>query len=367
MQAMLRAAFRISRLRGEGMTRVALAVDSETGADAAGIAHFLEPWRHWLRITDLTVSPEPPGEDWAAGSAGRAETLVVVTDRPDYRDAVATAGKLHGASVLDSDYPSESDPDTGLFHEVLHHQYELGGLNEFDGGLPSHSAHVLQHISTANSRYLFPQYMIEELRARFAAQGSRPLEAIDVGSGSISRLRWGALQGLLRVTGVDALLDFYEITLRHHGLDALPAVKVDRAISAPAEQIGRHLTPGSFDFAFCCNALDHVEDPPTVVSELAEALRPDACFALEFATREGTRQEWRDLHRFDLFLDERNEVTCEWRNGRRARLISAETPLSLDRVVRSDEVDTVVVLRRTGRRRQTPLRGARERLRIRKR
>jgi SAM-dependent methyltransferase len=367
MQAMLRAAFRISRLRGAGVTRVALAVDPETGADAAGIAHLLEPWRPWLRITDLTVTAEPPGEDWAAGPAGRAEALVAVTDRPDYRDAVAAAGERHGARVLNSDYPGDEDPDIGFFHEALHHQYELGGMNEFDGGLPTHSAHVLQHISTANSLQVFPQYMVEELRARFVAQGSRPLEAIDVGSGSISRLRWGALEGLLRVTGVDPLLDFYEITLRHHGLDALPAIRVDRAISAPGEQIGRHLTPGSFDFAFCCNALDHVEDPPTVVSELAEALRPDACFALEFATREGTRQEWRDLHQFDLFLDERNEVACEWRNGRRAPLISAGTPLALDRVIHSDEVGTVVVLRRTGARRQSPLRGARERLRIRRR
>ena len=363
MQAMLRAAFRISRLRGEGVTRVALVVDPETGADAAGITHLLEPGRPGLRITDLTVAPEPPGEDWAAGPAGRAEALVVVTNRPEYRDTVTAAGKRHGARVLNSDYPAADDPEGGFFHEVLHHQYELGGLNEFDGRLGTHSAHVLQHISTANSLQVFPQYMIEELRARFAAQGNRPLEAIDVGSGSISRLRWGALEGLLRVTGVDPLLDFYEITLRHHGLDALCAIKVDRAISAPGEQIGRYLTPGSFDFAFCCNALDHVEDPPTVVVELAEAMRPGACFALEFATREGTRQEWRDLHQFDLFLDDQNEVTCKWRDGRCAPLIAKGTPLHLDRVVYTNEESTVVVIRRNAAKRRTPLRSARDRLR----
>jgi SAM-dependent methyltransferase len=363
MEPLMRAAFRISRLRDEGASRIAIAVDAKTDVQASWVAHVLEPWQTWLHITSLEVSDDPPGEDWIARPT---DAVAVVTERPEFRDAVADACAKRGLRFLSSDYFAAGEPDEAFFHEVSHHQYVLGGLNEYTGEPALHAAHVLQHISEVNSIQVFPRYMIPELQTRFATEG-RPLEAIDVGCGSISRLRWGAVQGLLHLTGVDPLLDFYEISLRYHGLDAMPKMKVDRAISRPGEQIGRNLQSASFDFAYCCNALDHVEDPPTVVSELAEAMRPGACFALEFATREGTRQEWRQLHQFDLFLaDSKDEVLCQWRDGRTAPLVSKGTPLVLDRVIAADEVNTIVVLRRVavapGR---TGRRGFTERLRAR--
>jgi SAM-dependent methyltransferase len=191
--------------------------------------------------------------------------------------------------------------------------------------------------------------MTDELRAGSQKLG-RPLESLDIGSGPISRLRWGALQGLLHVTGVDPLIDIYDIIM-NHGVDRLPAIRVDRAINTDAENLNSHVAVGSIDFAFCCNALDHVVDPPAVVAQLARALRPGAPFALEFATREGLRQAWQQLHKFDLFLDaERSKIMCQWHDGRVDGLVPKDASLVLDRVVMADDDYTIVVLRHDGRR-----------------
>jgi SAM-dependent methyltransferase len=233
---------------------------------------------------------------------------------------------------------------------MSHHHFEMGGFNEWDGKAAQYSPFILQQISAANCIRHFPRYMMDELRACRALKG-QPIDALDVGCGPISHLRWGALDGVLHVTGVDPLLDIYDLLLVHHGLDGLPSIRVDRAITAGAERLDDYVAAGSIDFAYCCNALDHVEDPLAVVAALGRALRPGACLALEFATREGSRQEWRQLHQFDLFVsDERGTLMCQWQDGRLRALIPDGTPLRLERVETATDDYTAVVLRHTGRR-----------------
>jgi SAM-dependent methyltransferase len=325
MRILLRAAFHLYRLREAGPA--AIAIDAATGISAATMTEVLRPWRAWLEITDIAVAAEPPGESWIAAAAGHgAQAVVIVSEQEPFIAAVeATA---HGLRAVRCDYATDSDREDAFFKEMAHHHFEIGGLNEWDGSPVQYSAHVLQHLSAANCVTHFPRYMTDELRAGRAARGA-PLEALDVGSGSISRLRWGALEGLLHVTGVDPLQDVYDLVLAHHGFDGLPAIAVARRIAANGEDLDRHVAAGSFDFAYCHNALDHVEDPPAVISQVARALRPGGAFALEFATREGSRQQWHQLHQFDLYL--------------------RDVPLALDRVVAASEEFTVVVLRRTER------------------
>jgi SAM-dependent methyltransferase len=348
MQALLRAAFHLSGLRGGDLPpRVAIAVDSDTGIRADTVAGLLRPWHSWLETTDISVTDTAPSDAWLAMiAANGAQTVCIISEQPEFVEPLEEAAHRHGLTVLDSAYPADSGRTNALFHEMAHHHYELGGLNEWDGATAQYSPQVLQHISATNCIVYFPRYMNDELQARHQRLG-RPIEALDIGSGSISRLRWGALQGLLRVTGVDPLLDIYDLILTHHGLDRLPSISVDRAINTNAESLDRHIAPGSFDFAFCCNALDHAEDPPAVVGQLARALRPGGTFALEFATREGSRQNWQQLHQFDLFLDDtHSKVMCQWHDGRYTSLIPADSPLVLDRVVMASDDYTVVVLRR---------------------
>ncbi len=354
MQVLLRAAFYLAGLRGAGNSpRIAVVVDSDTGISADTVTTLLHPWRSWLELTDVTVTGTDPNDAWfAMVAANGARTVSIVSERPDFTSPLEEAAHRHGLSPLGSGYPDDSGRTNALFHEMVHHHYELGGLNEWDGATVKYAPDVLQHISAANCIKYFPPYVLDDLRARYQRLG-RPLQALDIGSGPISRLRWGALQGLLHVTGIDPLLDIYDVILTHHGLDLLPAIRVDRAINANAESLDRHVSAESVDFAFCCNALDHVEDPHGVIFQLAAALRPGALVALEFATREGSRQNWQDLHQFDLFLDvNQGEVMCQKGDGQEAALIPRNAPLVLDRVVVDTDDYTVVVLRQDGDRRR---------------
>ena len=348
MQVLLRAAFHLSGLRDGRRARVAIVVDGNTGIRADAVTALLRPWRSWLEIIDLLVTDANPGNGWLdVVAANGAQTVSIISERPEFISPLEDAVHQRGLDVLGSDYPTKPERTVALFHEMAHHHYEIGGLNEWDGAAVLYAHHVLKHISAANCIGNFPQYMINELRTRYEALG-RPIEALDIGSGPISRLRWGALQGLLHVTGVDPLLDIYDIVMAYHQLDQLSSIRVDRAINANAENLDRHITAGSFDFAFCCNALDHVEDPPAVIAQLAYVLRSGAQFALEFATREGSRQEWRQLHQFDLFLDaNQSKLMCQWRDGRLDGLIPKGTPLVLEQVVVATKDYTVVILRRS--------------------
>ncbi|MGA2162960.1 MAG: methyltransferase domain-containing protein [Solirubrobacteraceae bacterium] len=346
MQVLLRAIYHLSAMRGDSTARVAIVVDGETGICADAVVALLHPWRSWLEIADVLVTDTNPGDGWLDMiCAGGVTTVSVVSERTEFATALQSAVQGHGLDALGSDYPTDGGRTSALFAEMAHHHYELGGVNEWDGATVQFAPQVLKHISAANCIAYFPQYILDELRASRQTLG-RPLEALDVGSGPISRLRWGAVQGLLHVIGVDPLIDIYDVIMRYHGLDRLPAIRVDRAINANAEDLDSHVAAGSIDFAFCCNALDHVEDPPAVIAQLAHALRPGALFALEFATREGSRQSWQQLHQFDLFVNaEQTEIMCQWHDGRVDALVPRDAPLVLDRIVMTADDYTVAVLR----------------------
>jgi ubiquinone/menaquinone biosynthesis C-methylase UbiE len=348
MQVLLRAVFQLFNLRGREIGRVAILVDAEIKVSADAVTALMRPWRSWLEIVDVFVTHSLPRESWLdVVVASGAQAIAIISDRPDFGRSLETAAGQHGLCVSRSDYPTNDEHVTAFFNEMAHHHFELGGLNEWNQDPTLHAHHMLQHISTANCIAHFPQYTIEEIRSRCAALG-RPLEALDIGCGSISRLRWGALQGLLRITGADPLLDIYSVLLIHHGLDRLPSIAVDRAISAGGEQLENYVAANSYDLAYCCNALDHVNDPPAVIAQVARALRPGARFVLEFATREGSRQQWQQLHQFDLFFDiDGHQLMCQWRDGLLDTLVPNNVELVIDRVIMATDEYTAVVLEHT--------------------
>lgn len=348
MQVLLRAAFHIFELR-DRVTRIAIVVDSDTSVDLEAVVSLLDPWRAWLQVTDVLVTHTYPGETWLERVASNgAQAFSAISERPVFSRDLEDAASHLGLLFSGCDYPSDANRSTAFFHEMSHHHFELGGFNEWNKSPGIHSASVLQHISAANCMTHFPRYVIDDLSARRAATGSR-LAALDVGCGAVSRLRWGALRGLLHITGIDPLSSIYEILLAHHGLDRLRHIKVDHSITAGAEDLHRHVANESIDFAYCCNALDHVEDPRVVIERISQTLRPGALFALEFATCEGTRQQWQQLHQFDLFLDtDSGELMCQKSDGHLDKLVPRGVGLDVEKVIEASDDHTVVVLRSSG-------------------
>ena len=190
---------------------------------------------------------------------------------------------------------------------------------------------------------LFPQFLLPYIQ-RFQGPDKNPVETLDIGCGPVSVLRWGALQGLLRVTGVDPLLDMYRMILERHGLDGLPAIACQRELNIYAEELASVLPPESFDIVFTRNAIDHVEDPVAVIGQAEACLRPGGILVLDFHTREGSRQGWEQLHQFDLYLDETDQLVCQTQQGVRHLLIAAGLGLFVRQIVAKTEDVTVVIL-----------------------
>jgi SAM-dependent methyltransferase len=347
MRVLLRAAFHLSSLRRSNIGRVAIVLDADTGIHVDDVVLLLRPWRAWLEIIEVLKTSIEPTADWLEAAITRgAGAISIVTDRPGFAESLIAVADQRNVPLLTSDYPIDDDRVTALFHEMSHHHFELGGVNDWAQGPSLHGAAILQQISAVNCITHFPQYAIPDLKEKRSELG-RPLDALDVGCGPISRLRWGALEGLLHLSGADPLLEIYDLILAYHGLDCIPRIKVDRAIAANAEDLASHIASESLDFAYSCNALDHVENPSAVITQIGRSLRPGSLFALEFATREGSRQQWQQLHQFDLFLEPNsNKLVCQQQNHEPSPLVLEHVPLTLDRVVSATDDHTRVVLRR---------------------
>jgi SAM-dependent methyltransferase len=145
------------------------------------------------------------------------------------------------------------------------------------------------------------------------------------------------------VTGVDPLLDIYAIVRERHGLSGLPAIGCAHEICAGAEHLREVLPPAFFDLAYCANALDHVADPAAVIDGLAHVLRPGGLLVVEVFTREGSRENWWQLHQFDMYANEAGEFVCETRDGAVRTLLRREGALRLQRFV-SNTADTTWVV-----------------------
>ena len=242
---------------------------------------------------------------------------------------------LTPVAQIEVDSEFGSDPlDRDFFQEIAHHDFEIGGKNEWDGAPTRYGPFILRLLSRTHCRSFFPDVRprLVELQRHL----SRTVEALDIGCGPLSWLRWGMLEGILRVTGVDPLIEIYEIILSRHGFMSLPGVMPAVRVAATAESIcGRPEFSEGYDFVFTNNALDHVQDIGQAIEAVRWALAPHGFAYLQVATREGTRQNWGQLHQHDLYLEGGHLVAAR-RDGSIVKLCGPSCPLQVVDVLKYD-------------------------------
>ena len=138
----------------------------------------------------------------------------------------------------------------------------------------------------------------------------RRTTALDVGSGGGLLAEEFARLGF-RVTGIDPSAESVEVARAHaesEGLDIEYTAGVGEQLPFPDE---------SFDIAYCCDVLEHVNDLDRVMAETARVLKPGGVYLYDTINR--TRrsklvliklmQEWRstalmepNLHDWDMFI-----------------------------------------------------------------
>ena len=348
MRVLMRFLFNLRRARetnGGSKLDIALVIDERTGVAPDEVRRLLQVWRDWLSVEAVLVRSTPLEPGALQSELSVACRLVgAVTDQDDFLASVQHECRALGAVCIPSAFPVLSDArEVALCQEVAHHDFEIGGIDEWSEQPTRWAHHMLQHLSRTNCERLFPTFLLPYIQ-RFQGPDKKPVETLDIGCGPISVLRWGVLQGLLRVTGVDPLLDMYRMILERHGLDGLPAIACQRELNIYAEELASALPPESFDIVFTRNAIDHVEDPVAVIGQAEACLRPGGILVLDFHTREGSRQGWEQLHQFDLYLDETDQVVCQTRQGVRRPLIAAGIQLFVRQIVAKTEDVTIVIL-----------------------
>ena len=348
MHILMRFLFNLRHVRetnGGRRLGLNLVIDEQTGVAPAEARRLLLAWRDWLSVESVLVRSAPLESGTLTEQASDTGRVVgVITERTDFTVSVQRECHALGCAYTHSDYPPPSAVrELALCQEVAHHDFEIGGVNEWDGQPTRCAPHILQHLSRTHCDRLFPQFLLPYIQ-RLQGPDRQPVEALDIGCGPISVLRWGALQGLLHVTGVDPLLDMYRIILERHGLADLPAIACQRELNIYAEELASALPPETFDIIHTRNAIDHVEDPLAVIGQAGACLRPGGILVLDFHTREGSRQGWEQLHQFDLYVDETEHLVCQTRHGARRPLIPAGAGLFLRQIVAQTEDFTVVVL-----------------------
>jgi SAM-dependent methyltransferase len=140
---------------------------------------------------------------------------------------------------------------------------------------------------------LFPPKLIPYIYGLKEKTGE--LKLLEVGSGPLSRLAWGADEGLFQITAIDPLAKLYSQLLRRHRYD-YPV----KPIACSGEGVSGIFDRESFDIGYSRNALDHAVSPRTCLEGMRHVLRKGGIIFLEGFVREGTRQGRRGLHRHDL-------------------------------------------------------------------
>ncbi|HEX3600289.1 MAG TPA: class I SAM-dependent methyltransferase, partial [Lacipirellulaceae bacterium] len=286
---------------------------------------MLAPWSAWAKIGVCRELPSPVNADALRGMGMAAGDILLAVSK-EYGELQKAAAKL-GAQIIVPEFPPMGTFDNDLVREVSFFDHEFGGVNEWDGAPTRYAINCIQQMSTANCRNYYPAWAFELLPKSIP----RPLKVMDIGCGPVSMLRWGAIHGEISITGLDPLIEMYTLVLARHGLDALQRMRCDQEVNGVAEDMETLLKGQKFDLIYTQNALDHTQQPALVVENVSRHLAPNGLFAVQVATREGTRQKWDQLHKTDIYL--KNGVVMY------ARQNAAEQPL-LPKSMRLKHVQT---------------------------
>ncbi|MFO0792268.1 MAG: class I SAM-dependent methyltransferase [Pirellulales bacterium] len=298
MNKLLLCAYHLRKLRPTERKRVTAHVVTDHPHDFndQDCRRMFSAWYSWLEIgTCATISL--PCDASALSSLGVAKGDFVISLCERFWELWPACNEL-GAHCIGPEFPPLGTFDNDLVREVSFFDHEFGGKNEWDGSPTRYSINCLQQLSSANCRDYFPAWAFELVPLTVP----RPLKVMDIGCGPVSMLRWGAIQGDIAITGLDPLIEMYTLVLARHGLDRLERIRCHQEVNGVAEDMDLLLPDQLFDVIYTQNALDHTQQPSVVVENVSRHLAPLGLFAVQVATREGTRQNWDQLHKTDIYV-----------------------------------------------------------------
>ena len=124
----------------------------------------------------------------------------------------------------------------------------------------------------------------DELRDAIDAVPRNDVRVLDVGAGPVTVVGRKHAGKSIRVTAVDPLADVYNAALS-------------------VEEVADRFPPGSFDIAYCHNAIDHMPDPMAALDVMLSLVTPDGFVVVRCLPREGERNSYFGIHQWNVDLD----------------------------------------------------------------
>ena len=165
-----------------------------------------------------------------------------------------------------------------------------------------------------------PQELIKYITDVMKNNSAR-LKLLEVGSGPVSHLALIADLNMCDVVAVDPLAEHYQAIMNKINF-SWPI----KPIKGTSEKIGRLFGKNYFDIIYTSNAIDHVVNPKKSLEQMFDVLKDGGIIFIEGYINEGSIEQWKGLHQYDMFLKDRS-LYCRDKNG---RVVDMKEGLKLD-------------------------------------
>ena len=188
----------VHETNGGRKSGIVLVIDEQTGVAPDEVRRLLQSWQDWLSVDAVLVRSTPlePGDLRREGAVA-CRLVGAITDQDDFLASVQDECQALGAVCIQSAFPGLSDArELALSEEVSHHDFEIGGVDEWSGQPTRWAHHILQHLSRTNCERIFPQFLLPYIQ-RFQGPDKKPVETLDIGCGPSFRPTLGCPPGLV--------------------------------------------------------------------------------------------------------------------------------------------------------------------------
>jgi SAM-dependent methyltransferase len=124
---------------------------------------------------------------------------------------------------------------------------------------------------------------------------AHPVRILDVGAGPVTCLGYRLEGKALEITAVDVLAKVYARLWPRNR--AAPPV---RTSYADAERLTERFEPGTFDFVYSQNSLDHTLRPDLAIGQMVQVAKPGSYIVLVHAQDEAVNERYTGLHQWNF-------------------------------------------------------------------
>jgi len=143
----------------------------------------------------------------------------------------------------------------------------------------------------------FPKKILEILFNMKHQLKSKKLKVLEIGTGPVSNLAYFVDKGIFKVIGIDPLAEIYKNIMRklNYTYPIIP-------LNIKCENLLNYFKKPCFDLVYALNSIDHTENSVKCIKNAYKLLKKGGILFLCSNIKEGSRNYWTGLHKYDLYF-----------------------------------------------------------------